>query len=93
MERFSSEQEAQNIISLFGGHILNPQDFGNEVLEDEISFEQSLAGKEDIFSPKIQSEEVSLEMGFMIVANQMSEFRKKLLKTQFYLTDLENLLT
>ncbi|MFA5584100.1 MAG: hypothetical protein WDA09_07790 [Bacteriovoracaceae bacterium] len=90
----SEQVEAQNIISLFGEkvetEIIIDDFFENEESQSLI---ESLKMKEDIFSLKISSADTGLEAGFTILGDQIEELRKRMRKTSFYLTDLENLLT
>lgn len=95
MDTIKSEQaEAQNIISLFGEPIFT-REFEIEIneLEDEDSCGPIMDHKDNIFSNKISDPSVSLESGFIILADQLRELRIKRARTSFYLTDLENLLT
>jgi len=90
----SEQVEAQNIISLFGGEV-ETEIIIDDFFENEESnaLIESLKMKEDIFSLKISSAETGLEAGFTILGDQIEELRKRMRKTSFYLTDLENLLT
>ena len=95
MNTFSEGQvEAQNIVSLFGHNIIDSEII-DEVIEmsQADDLEEAVQMREDIFSPKIASAEVSLETGFIILADQIQELRNKMKRTSCYLTDLENLLT
>jgi len=94
MDTFSGEQaQTQNIISLFGEPILRHEvsDIMEEIIEEKV--EEVLVTREDIFSAKIASADVSLEAGFVILSDQIQELRNRIRRTSFYLTDLENLLT
>lgn len=86
--------EAQNIISLFGNNILNEEisDGADEMFDVEVE-ENFVMREENIFSNKIASMDVSLETGFIVLADQIAELKLRMKKTSFYLTDLENLLT
>lgn len=94
MDTYSGEQaQTQNIISLFGNPILHNEvaNLKDEFIEEKV--EEVMEAREDIFSAKIASADVSLEAGFVILSDQIQELRNKVRRTSFYLTDLENLLT
>ena len=96
MKTLTGEQaQADNIISLFGQNIIEQlmeEDEVPEEIEEESNF-LFQSEMDDVFSPAISSADLSLEMGFTIIADQMKDLRAKLRRTNFYLNDLENLLS
>lgn len=95
MKTLTGEQaQADNIISLFGQNILNTMDeeIGDFEVEQDLGLELN-AQMEDVFSPRISNPDLSLEMGFTVIADQLKDLSSKLRRTNFYLNDLENLLS
>ena len=88
------EAQADNIISLFGQNILTTmeEEMGDFEVEEEVELELN-ARVEDVFSPRISNPDLSLEMGFTVIADQLKDLSLKLKRTNFYLNDLENLLS
>lgn len=95
MDTFTSEQVevGKNIISLFGDPILPLLEDEQEEHEMDAELIATQAFKEeDVFSPKIANEDVSLDIGLVIIGDQLNNLRKKMKRTSFYLSDLDNLL-
>jgi ABC-type phosphate transport system auxiliary subunit len=95
MKTLTGEQaQADNIISLFGQNILNTMDeeIGDFEVEQDVGLELN-AQMEDVFSARISNPDLSLEMGFTVIADQLKDLSSKLRRTNFYLNDLENLLS
>lgn len=95
MKTLTGEQaQADNIISLFGQNILNTMDeeIGDFEVEQDLGLELN-AQMEDVFSARISNPDLSLEMGFTVIADQLKDLSSKLRRTNFYLNDLENLLS
>lgn len=86
--------QADNIISLFGQNILNTMDeeIGDLEVEQDLGLELD-AHMEDVFSARISNPDLSLEMGFTVIADQLKDLTAKLRRTNFYLNDLENLIS
>lgn len=86
--------QVDNIISLFGQNILNTMDeeIGDFEVEQDLELELN-AQREDVFSARISNPDLSLEMGFTVIADQLKDLSSKLRRTNFYLNDLENLLS